>query len=226
MSAALVFEAGRPEDGIITSRKGGGGFTVSVQGRAAHSGLAHADGISAIAALSHIVLRLEALTDYGRGVTLNVGLIEGGTSTNTVAGHASCRLDCRYVDPDDREPLEGLLRDAVSAPLPGRLAGARASLEGRFHRPPMVASESDRALCSRYAQHAARVGLGSGEAPLQGGGSDANLLSALGVPCIDGLGPQGSGFHDTSERCSLESLRRKTQALARFLADWGRAPIS
>lgn len=226
MSEALVFEAGREKDGIITSRKGTGGFTVSVEGRAAHSGLAHRDGINAIAALSHIVLRIEALTDYGRGVTWNVGLVEGGTSTNTVAAHASCRFDCRYVDPDDREGLEGLLRDAVNRPLPERLAGAHVTFEGRFHRPPMVARESDRDLCSRYGRHAARVGLGSGEAPLQGGGSDANLLSALGVPCIDGLGPAGAGIHDTSERCSLESLRRRTLALASFLADCGRAPIS
>lgn len=225
-SAALVFEAGRAEDAIVIARKGTGAFVATVEGRSAHSGLAHADGVNAIAALAHIVPRIEALTDYGRGVTLNVGLIEGGTSTNTVPARARCQIDARFTEPEDGEALEERLRDAVlNAEPPGRLATAKISLEGSFHRPPMVATPASRRLLSRYAHHAAAVGLGSAEAPLQGGGSDANLLAALGVPCIDGLGPEGSGIHGTEERCSLGSLRRRTVALALFLAEWLLRPL-
>jgi len=219
---ALVFEAGRAEDALVTCRKGAGGFTATARGRAAHAGLAHADGVNAIAALAVVIGRVEALTDYERGVTFNVGLVEGGTSANTVPAEAWCRIDCRYIHPEDRDWAGEALREAVEgAPLAGRLEGAELSLEGRFHRPAMVATEANRDLLARYARHAAAVGLGHGEAPLQGGGSDANILASHGVPCIDGLGPSGHGVHRTDERCSLDSLRRRTAALAAFLADPG-----
>lgn len=215
--AALVFEHGRAADRIVTTRKGSGSFRVTVHGRAAHAGLAHEDGVNAIAALAHLIPRFEALTDYARLRTVNVGLVEGGTSANTVPALAWCTIDGRHADPADAALLEAGLRAAITAPLPARYAGARVELEGRFHRPPMVATESSRAWMERYAIEARAVGLGGGEAPLQGGGSDANLFAALGVPSIDGLGPAGGGAHQTSEHCSLESLRRRTVALARFL---------
>ncbi|MEQ9080016.1 MAG: M20/M25/M40 family metallo-hydrolase, partial [Sandaracinaceae bacterium] len=98
------------------------------------------------------------------------------------------------------------------------LADARLTVDGGVHRPPMVAPDASRALMRRYAAPAEAGGLGAPEAPRQGGGSDANLLAAAGVPCIDGLGPWGQGAHRTSEWCSLDSLRRRTEALARFLA--------
>ena len=225
-SAALVFEAGRAEDALVTARKGSGAYRVEVEGRSAHSGLAHEEGVNAIAALAHLVPELEALTDYARGVTVNVGLVEGGTSRNTVPGHARCDLDVRFVDPDDGPRIDAALRRAVGGfAFPGRLSSAKATVEGHVHRPPMVPSEASRRLLARYGRHAADAGLGAGEAPLQGGGSDANLLAAAGVPTIDGLGPAGSGIHRTSERCSLDSLRRRTVALAGFLADWAGAPV-
>jgi len=223
-SAALVFEAGRAEDAIITARKGAGGFRVDATGRAAHSGLAHERGVNAIAALAIMIGRIEALTDYERGVTLNVGLIEGGTSTNTVPAQAHARLDARYERPEDRDAIGEALRAAVEEPLPGRLAAAELSLSGRFHRPAMVATDANRALLARYAEHALEAGLRAGEAPLQGGGSDANLLASHGIPCIDGLGPAGQGVHRIDEECSLSSLRSRTVALASFLADWARRP--
>jgi glutamate carboxypeptidase len=86
---------------------------------------------------------------------------------------------------------------------------------------PMEASAESVRLCERYGRHATTVGLGAGQAPQQGGGSDANLLAALGVPVIDGLGPFGRYFHSVREHSSVGSLRRKTQALACFLATWG-----
>ena len=224
-SAALVFEAGRAEDAIITSRKGVGGFRIEAEGRAAHAGLAHDQGVNAIAALAVAVGRIEALTDYARGITLNVGLVEGGTSTNTVPAHAHAEVDARYVRPEDRDTIESALTEALAAPLPGRLGDARLTLSGRFHRPAMVPTDDNRALLARYATHAAAAGLGSAEAPLQGGGSDANLLAAHGVPCVDGLGPAGSGVHRVDERCSLPSLRARTIALANFVAELGRRPL-
>lgn len=217
-TGALVFEAGRAEDAIVTARKGAGSFVVTAYGQGAHAGLAHEHGVNAIEALARAIPGLEAVTDYDRGITVNIGLVQGGTSANTVPELASCTVDTRFVRPEDGPGLERSLRDAVAGTaLPGRLAAARLEIDGRFHRPPMVATEASRALMARYATHAAACGLGHAEAPLQGGGSDANLLAAAGVPCIDGLGPRGSGPHQTSEQCSLLSLRRRTEALARFL---------
>ncbi|MBX3270130.1 MAG: M20/M25/M40 family metallo-hydrolase [Sandaracinaceae bacterium] len=224
-SAALVFEHGRAGDAVVTARKGTASFTIEARGRASHAGLAHADGVNAIAALAEVIGRVEAATDYARGITFNVGLVEGGTSTNTVPERARCRVDARFAAPEDGAQLEASLRAAIAAPRTGRLAQAHLTLEGGVNRPAMAPTAASRALAARYALHAAASGLGTGEAPLQGGGSDANLLAAHGVPVIDGLGPAGAGAHQRAERCSLPSLARKTDALARFLADWARSPL-
>jgi glutamate carboxypeptidase len=224
-SAALVFEAGRAHDHIVTRRRGGGLFTIHAEGRAAHAGNRHAEGVSAIHAISVVVLRLEALTDYARGLTVSVGLASGGSAKNTVPEHAEIGVDVRFSSAADvvvlREALERIARDPFEGFevrwLNERVLRAKVRVEGGVTRPPMEPSERTHALRLAYEPHAAAVGLGIGEAPLQGGGSDANLLASLGVPCLDGLGPFGEFFHETREWCSLSSLERRTQALARFL---------
>lgn len=223
--AALVFEAGRAEDRIVTRRKGGAVFGVEVRGEAAHAGNRHAEGVSAIHGLALVIARLEGLTDYARGVTVNVGLIEGGTAKNTVPDHARCELDARFVRGADgpwlHETIERLASDPFEAieGVPEKLRRLAFSTTGGVTRPPMEATEASQALRAAYERHASLAGLAVGEAPLQGGGSDANLLAACGVPSIDGLGPYGQHFHQREEWCSLESLRKKTEALATFLLD-------
>ncbi len=223
ISEAMVFEGGRDGDKVITSRKGGGMFTLSVTGRAAHAGIDHASGINAIAAMSYLVQRVEALTQYERGITANVGLIEGGTAKNTVPEHAKIIIDTRFETVDDanavRTALQQLADDPWTDAVPERLRAATVELGGAITRPPMEASEASQALRRRYERHAAACGLAVGEAPRQGGGSDANLLAAYGVPTVDGLGPFGKFFHKPQEWSSLASLRMRTQALACFLAE-------
>lgn len=222
-SEAMVFEGGRDGDQIITQRKGGGMFTLTVTGRAAHAGIDHAAGVNAIAALCHLVRRVEALTEYDRGITANVGLIEGGTAKNTVPEHAKCIIDTRFLTVADSKEVFAALRALAADPwddaVPERLRAATVVLGGAITRPPMESSAASQALRRRYEAHAAATGLQIGQAPRQGGGSDANLLSAHGVPCIDGLGPFGKFFHKPQEWSSLSSLRMRTQALACFLAD-------
>jgi glutamate carboxypeptidase len=225
-SLALVFEAGRLHDHVVTARKGGGLYTLRALGRAAHAGNRHADGVSAIHAIACAVLRLEALTDYARGMTVSVGLVEGGTAKNTVPERAEIAVDVRFTSVKDVARLRDAIARIGDDPFDGidarwlndRVLRARIEVSGGVTRPPMEPTAATQALRRRYEAHAAAVGLGTGEAPLQGGGSDANLLSAAGVPCIDGLGPFGEFFHETREWCSLDSLRRRTAALARFLA--------
>jgi glutamate carboxypeptidase len=216
-ACALVFESGRAEDKIITRRKGVGAMTVVAHGKAAHSGNNHKDGANAIWALAKFVDAAQQLTDYARGMTVNVGQFAGGTSKNTVPEHATCALDLRYETVVDAEALVANLRaaaDAVDVP------GVRLEVSGGANRLPLERTAASAALRDEYAACAKLAGLGHGEAALLGGGSDANTVAPLGVPAIDGLGPRGAGFHTTNEYVELDTFAPKAEALLRFL--WGR----
>ena len=227
ISCALVFEGGRDADGIITARKGTGAFTLTVSGRPAHAGNDHKSGVNAIHALALLIPQVEALTDYSLGTTVNVGTIAGGSSKNTVPAEARCVIDVRVAEASESQRIQGALERLAANPLAGapdapeHLTQVSVELTGGMRRPPMEATPRSRQLCEEYGRQAAKVGLGSGEAPLQGGGSDGNSLSACGVPTIDGLGPFGKAFHSPDEWSSLDSLRRRTQALACFLVGSG-----
>ncbi|MRG94970.1 M20/M25/M40 family metallo-hydrolase [Polyangium spumosum] len=218
-SAALVFEAGRAKDLVITSRKGTGSARVVATGKSAHAGNAHADGANAIWALARFVERAQRLTEYGRGVTVNVGTIRGGTSKNTVPDRAECELDFRYERRADGEALFAAL---VEAAKEAAIAGTTVTVTGGIGRPSLERTAASVALYEAYAACARAAGLGAGEAPLVGGGSDAATTGALGIPSIDGLGPRGSGFHTHEERIEVATLVPKAEALVRFLL--GHAP--
>lgn len=224
LRGALVFEAGRVADRIVTCRAGSARFEFIVHGRAAHAGNQHAQGINAIAVLARLVIAAERITDYARGITVNVGIIEGGTAKNTVPERARCVIDSRFLTVADAHEVVARMQALAADPfgdeadVPERLREARVELVGGISRPPMEVLAGTQALRLRYEAHAAAAGLQVGEAPRQGGGSDANLLAGHGVPCIDGLGPAGEYFHNPKEWSSLASLRRKTQALACLLA--------
>lgn len=213
--AALVFEAGRVNDAIVTQRKGAGRVTATAHGKAAHSGNNHADGVNAIWALARFVDRAQALTDYGAGVTVNVGVIHGGSSTNTVPAEATCSADVRFVRAADGEAVMAACERAAAEIAAA--TGARIEVSARIGRMPMERTEASAALCRVYGACAAAAGLGHGEAALMGGGSDANTVSAVGVPAIDGLGPRGRGFHTHDEHIEVPTLAMRVEALVRYL---------
>lgn len=213
--AALVFEAGRVEDMIVTQRKGTGRLMVSVAGVAAHAGNHHPDGVNAIWALSRFIDRVQRLTDYDAGVTVNVGLISGGSSANTVPAHAECTIDFRYERAEDGHAVVAGA-DAAAREV-GADSRATFTLTGGIRRAPLERTDASVALFRRYAECAAAAGLGNAECPLMGGGSDANTVSAVGVPAIDGLGPRGKGFHTHDELIEVSSLPMRIDALIRFL---------
>jgi glutamate carboxypeptidase len=219
-ACALVFESGRAADAIITRRKGVGAMMVTAHGKAAHSGNNHKDGANAIWALSKFVDAAQQLTNYERGITVNVGQFTGGTSKNTVPEHATCALDLRYETVDDANTLVAALRTAAEAIATG---GIRVEVTGGANRLPLERTDASAALRDEYAACAKAAGLGHGEAGLLGGGSDANTVAPLGVPAIDGLGPRGAGFHTTNEYVELDTFAPKAEALLRFL--WGRLHI-
>ena len=216
-SACLVFEAGRAGDAIITQRKGTGGMTLVAHGRAAHAGNAHREGANAIWVAAKFVDAVQRLTDYDRGVTINVGRIGGGHSKNTVPDRTEVQLDLRFTTRVDGEELVGRIRaaaDEAAAAVPG----TRVELHGGIARAPLEKTEDTARLLAEYAACAQAHGLGTSEAGLIGGGSDASTASALGIASIDGLGPRGSGFHTNEECIEVATLVPKAQALARFLA--------
>jgi len=213
---ALVLESGRPGDLVVTRRKGTGSVTATARGRAAHAGNAHAEGKNAIWALARFVDAAQKLTDYKLGITVNVGRIEGGQGKNTVPDHALALVDFRFVTNQDAQAtLEAL--HAAAAAAAASVPGTSIDVEGRVLRAALERTEPGVALYRAYAACARAAGLGDGEAPLQGGGSDANTVSAVGVPAIDGLGPRGTGYHTRDEQIELETLVPKAEALVRFL---------
>ena len=216
-SACLVFEAGRDRDAIITRRKGTGAITALAHGRAAHAGNAHEQGANAIWAIARWVDGAQRLTDYARGVTVNVGRITGGQSKNTVPDRAEAQLDMRFCTRADAEQLAVAIR-RVAEEAAASVPGTRIELHGGVSRMPLERTDASGRLLEDYAACARVHGLGGDEAPLIGGGSDASTAAELGIAAIDGLGPRGSGFHTTDEQIELASLVPKAQALARFLA--------
>ncbi len=220
-AAALVFESGRAADRVITARKGTGSVTAVARGKAAHAGNAHEHGANAIWALARFVDRAQQLTDYTRGLTVNVGMIRGGESKNTVPDRAEAKLDLRFVHAADRDGLVERLR-AAAAESAASVSGTNITFERVLSRPALERSDENLELYREYAACAAAEGLGSDEAPLVGGGSDASTTASVGVPSIDGLGPRGSGFHTHEELVELATLSPKAAAVARLLL--GRRP--
>jgi glutamate carboxypeptidase len=216
-AAAVVLEAGRAKDALIVARKGTGAVTATATGKAAHAGNGHESGANAIWALSRFIDRAQALTDYAHGVTVNVGKISGGQGKNTVPDRAEALVDFRFVRSADGEAtlaaLERAAQEAASS-----VPGTAVTIAGGMARPPLERREANVALYREYAACARTAGLGDGEAPLLGGGSDASTTARMGTPSIDGLGPRGTGFHTKDELIEVATLAPKAEALARWLA--------
>jgi glutamate carboxypeptidase len=213
---ALVFEAGRAGDQIVTSRRGSGFARVKARGRAAHAGNALADGRNAIWALSRFVDRVQGEALDLVGGSLSTGLVHGGSARNTVAEAASAECDLRFEDPEAQQSIEVLLQRCARE-VSRELAGTSIDVEVQVTRRPLVTTAASMELVERYGACQRAAGLLSGAAPRQGGGSDANTVGAVGLPVIDGLGPRGRGYHTHDEQIEIASLTTKAEALLRFL---------
>ena len=206
--AAFNAEPGRVSGNLVTSRKGGATFAIDVTGRAAHSGVNHADGASAIETLARKVLALHALTDYATGITANVGLISGGMSTNTVAPSAQAKLDVRFCSLQQREFIFERVKAIVDAP---GVPGTAATLTQTSEFLPLEPQWSE-GLLRRYQASAAQIGFEvAGE--FTGGCSDAGFTASLGIPTLCGVGPVGGKAHTDGEYCCLDTLVPRAQAL-------------
>lgn len=212
---ALVLEPARDGGKIVTARKGVGRFEIEVRGRPSHSGNAHAKGRSAIRELAAQVLALEAMTDYERGITVNIGQIEGGTAGNVVPEFARASIDLRVPSDDTgREMTERILR------LKPQFPDTEVRITGGLNRAPY--RKNDRQDIAVLFDTAARIAAGLGftlEDLPDGegsGGSDGQFCVAY-VPVLDGLGPCGAGLHTNDEYIDLESIRPRGNLLLRLL---------
>ncbi len=211
--AVLVLEPATGTKGKLkTARKGVGQFRVSVRGKAAHAGLDFAAGASATLELARQLERIAAFTDLERGITVNPGVIAGGTQPNVVAAAAWAEIDVRVLRAEDA--------DAVKAKFHALTAfNPRCSLEitGGLNRPPMLRSAQTGRLFET-AQHCAReLGLELEES-VSGGASDGNFTAALGIPTLDGLGAVGEGAHALNENILIDRMADRTALLAKLLA--------
>lgn len=212
--AAFVLEPSR-EDALVTWRKGVGRFNLEVGGVAAHSGAAHERGVSAVEELAHQVLRLEAMTDYDRGTTVNVGVFGGGSKVNVRPASATADIDLRVTTGEEGDTM-------TRAILGLQPVNPRATLKvsGGLNRPPWAATSKGNALFDRAKRLGSTLGLDLWPAGT-GGGSDGNFTAALGVPTLDGLGIVGNDAHALTEWVDLASMPLRAALLALLLLDLG-----
>jgi glutamate carboxypeptidase len=208
---AFVVEPGLgPSGRLKTARKGVGRFEVRVVGRASHAGLAPDEGISAILELSHVVQSLFALNDADKGITVNVGTIDGGSRPNVVAAQASAAADVRVVTHEDARDIEQAIYGLQSA-----VPGTQLEVSGRVGRPPMEKTPGNRQLW-RLAQEVAEEMMIPIEEGTAGGGSDGNFTS-LHTPTLDGMGAVGDGAHALTEFVFVDRMPERAALLARML---------
>lgn len=209
--AVLVLEPAATGGALKTTRKGIADFILEVDGRAAHAGVEPEKGVSAIEEMAHQVLALKALADPANGTTINVGVVEAGTRPNVVAAHARAEVDVRFSRASEAERVVAGIRG-----IQPTLSGARLRVIGGVDRPPMERTPGIVRL-AELAQHlAGELGFALPETST-GGGSDGNFTAALGVPTLDGLGPDGGGAHADSEHLLVASWLRRTELLRRLI---------
>jgi glutamate carboxypeptidase len=210
----LVLEPANGLDGKLkTARKGVGDYVVTVRGRAAHAGLDFTAGASAIVELARQIERIAGFTNLERGVTVNPGVISGGTRTNVVAAEARAEVDIRIARMDDATYLEQCFRALETI-------DKRCTIEvtGGLNRPPLERSPAIEKLFRHAANLAAQLGVKLDESAV-GGGSDGNFTAALGIPTLDGLGGVGEGAHAVNESILIDRIADRTALIAKLVCE-------
>ena len=186
--------------GVKTTRKGCGEFRITVRGVAAHAGVNPDQGASAVHELAYQIVDLQQVRDLAPGVSLNIGMIGGGTRPNVIAEEAHAIIDVRAATVGEAALVTATLQDRVS-----RIEGTRIEVTGGFDRPPLERTDAVARLYERARAIAARLGHDLQEGGT-GGGSDGNFTAAQGIPTLDGLGALGAGPHALHEHIEVDGL--------------------
>jgi glutamate carboxypeptidase len=209
--AVFVLE---PAQGLAykTARKGVGHFELRVQGVGSHAGVDFEAGHSAVREMARLVERVSEFSDLKRGLTVNVGVIHGGTRSNVVAAECMAEVDLRIAKASDAARAERMFRSLKVSDKACRL-----TVSGGINRPPMERKAGTVALFKRARKLAAAIGFVLDEAAT-GGGSDGNFTAGIGVPTLDGMGAVGAGAHASHEHVVVKHLMERTALLAGMLA--------
>lgn len=209
----LVLEPPTAEGAIKTARKGVGIYRLKISGRAAHAGTQPELGISAIDELARQILHIQDFADQGKGTSVIVGVVKGGTRSNVVPAYAEARIDVRAWTEMEVQRIESAMRSIQ--PLS---PGITLDVQGGFNRPPMVRNKAIADLFVKVQQIGSQLGMDLQEGST-GGGSDGNFTAALGVPTLDGLGAWGDGAHAIHEHIYLPAFSDRTALLAAALME-------
>jgi glutamate carboxypeptidase len=210
--AVYVLEPAQgPQGAYKTARKGVGRYRLEVSGVAAHSGVDFSAGHSAILELARQIERIGSLTNSSTGITVNPGVIGGGTLCNVVAANAWADIDVRTPTQRDAARVDRALRGLRAVDK-----GCKLRISGGVNRPPMERTKGTAALFRRAQHLASAMGFALEEAST-GGGSDGNFTSALGIPTLDGAGAVGAGAHAAHEHILVEYLAPRTALLAAMM---------
>jgi len=208
---ALILEPSLgPAGALKTARKGVGSYTITVEGRAAHAGLDPERGVSAILELSYLIQKLFALNDPARGVTINVGTVDGGVRPNVIAPESRAVVDVRIAHQADAERVDAEIRG-----LEPTSPGTTLKVEGGIGRPALEPTPRNRTLWRLARRLGAEIGLELTEGAA-GGASDGNTTS-LYTATLDGLGPVGDGAHARHEHLDIDHTIERAALLALLL---------
>src|SRR5438552_5915546 len=219
-AAVLVLEPSYGLNGAVkTARKGVGEYTVKVTGQAAHSGLDFEKGASAIVELAKQITKIAHMIDMQRGLTLNVGLVQGGTRVNVIPAEATAVLDVRIAKMKDAAAIDRKLR--ALKPFNRKCT---IEINGGMNRPPMERTAGVAALYQKASEIAKRAGWKLEEAAV-GGGSDGNFTAGLGIPTLDGLGGVGEGAHATHESIVISELPQRAALVTGLIEEIWRTSL-
>jgi glutamate carboxypeptidase len=211
-TAAFVMEPPASGGRVKTGRKGTGIFAIKVAGRAAHAGLEPEKGASAILELARQTERLHALNLAGSGITINVGVVRGGTRSNVVAAEAEGEIDVRFTTDAEAQEIERILTNVQ--PIDERTS---VFVSGGINRPPMERTPAVVELFEKARAIAGMIDYDLGETQV-GGASDGNFLAAMGIPVLDGLGISGDGAHAVHEHIELDDISRRGALITGLVA--------
>jgi glutamate carboxypeptidase len=212
---ALVLEAARDNGDLVSARKGHTWYTLTAHGRSAHAGVEPEKGRNAIVEIAHQVLQFEELNGWREGVTVNAGVISGGTVPNVVPDFARVVFDLRFLNHDDRSATERRFHELMEQQ---RVPGIELTLEvAPDIKGPLVRTPASMHLAQQAQQIAHLLGF-SVHHVLTGGASDASFTSEAGIPTLDGLGPIGGRDHSPHEYLVLDSVAPRSALLAGLIA--------
>ncbi|MFD9624866.1 M20 family metallopeptidase [Peribacillus muralis] len=210
---ALVLEPARTDGSLVTARRGCGQFKVDIVGVAAHSGIEPEKGRSAVEELAHKIIALHQLNDRRSGISVNVGIIEGGSAVNAIASHAAGFVDVRISEKKQEAIILKQLKKICAKTY---ISGTKTTLTGKMDRSPMEKTEKTNMLLETIRQAGKEIGIDITDTST-GGGSDASFTADLGIPTVDGLGPIGGKAHSEEEYLEIPSLTERTLLLATVL---------